>query len=237
MEPELISDIVTGIETRGAFANCRAVIGGYIGSAATGEVMVDAVRRVKRSNAESLFFCDPVMGDRDKGLYVSEDIVRFYREQGGPASDILKPNAFELEVLSGIPVDTMDRALEATSVLLERWNLKAVVVSSVPAGEPANGEEVKISCLAVTPERAWAVDTPLLPVEQKGAGDAFMALFVAHYIKSGGDLAVPLEQATSSIWSLMNRPSSGKGEELQLIEGQDNFSNPARYFRSREIEL
>jgi len=56
VDPDLIANIVSGIEERGVFPNCQAIIGGYIGSAATGEVLLEAVGRVKRANPDSIFF-------------------------------------------------------------------------------------------------------------------------------------------------------------------------------------
>lgn len=238
VESALVADIVSGIEERGVFPDCRAVIGGYIGSAATGDVLVDAVRRVKQANPDAVFFCDPVMGDRDSGLYVSDEIVSFYKERGGAAADILKPNAFELGILSGRSVDTVDQAVSAAADLIHRWALQAVVVSSVPAPFTEDENAPTIACVGVTQDRAWSVKTPLLPVDQKGAGDALLALFVAEFLKSGGDIPLSLEGAVSSIWSLMSRSLSSTeriGRELPLIQGQDDFTGPSNLYKSEAI--
>ena len=44
--PGDVTDVITGIEERGAFTACDAVLSGYQGSPAIAEVIVDAVRRV-----------------------------------------------------------------------------------------------------------------------------------------------------------------------------------------------
>lgn len=230
--PDLIGDIVTGVEERGAFEDCEAVIGGYLGAAGTGEVLLDAVDRVRRANPASLFFCDPVMGDGDKGLYVSDDVVQFYKERGAPAADILKPNAFELGVLAEQPVRDPETAHAAAHQLIEKWNLRAVVVSSVPVPAPASGDAPLIACLAVTRDQAWCVQTPLLPVDQKGAGDAFMALFVANILRANNDFAGALSAAVSAIWSVMDAPTTMDDPELRLIAGQKFYLEPSQIFKA-----
>jgi len=235
VEPSRIADIVAGIEALGVFSRCRAVIGGYIGSAATGQVLLDSVSRVKQAHPECTFYCDPVMGDRDKGLYVADDIVRFYREQGGPAADILKPNVFELEILADQPIGDVGQAIVAARSLIARWALQAVIVSSVPVSAPSATSAPSIACAAVTQDNAWVVETPLLPIDQKGAGDAFMALFVANMLLTGNAIETALERASSSIWSLMKNAPPSIGKELPMIDGQGEFSNPSRTFQVTQI--
>ncbi len=244
VEPGRIADIVSGIEERGVFEHCQAIIGGYLGSADTGKVLLDSVQRVKQANPESMFFCDPVMGDRDEGLYVTDDVVQFYTEQGGPAADILKPNAYELEILAGQTVCNPETAIGAATSLIERWNLRAVVVSSVPVPDPVSGparegaspqEGGSIACMVVTTDQAWSVETPLLPVNQKGAGDAFLALFVSNILLGENDFPAALSASASSIWSIMNEATGSEIQELQLIALQDNFSSPSRIFKAMAL--
>lgn len=235
--PVLIENIISGIEGRGVFPHCRAVIGGYIGSAATGEVLLDSIQRVKMVNPDCIFFCDPVMGDKDKGLYVADDIVRFYREQGGPAADILKSNTFELEILTHQQIRNVEQAVAAARVLISQWNLRAVVASSVPVPQSSTAPSPSIACVAVTPDNAWVVRTPLLPVDQKGAGDAFMALFVANVLCPENDIPTALGAAASSIWSVMNGTVSSDGQELPLIDCQAEFSNPSHTFKEKPLSL
>lgn len=240
VEPGLIADIVSGIEGRGVFEHCQAIIGGYLGSAETGKVLLDSVHRVKRLNPDSIFFCDPVMGDRAEGLYVTDDVVQFYTEQGAPAADILKPNAYELEILAGQPVCDPETAVDAARNLIKRWNLRAVVVSSVPvpgfeSGDTSSAGEQNIACMVVTADQAWSVKTPLLPVNQKGAGDAFLALFVANVLLTENDFPAALSTAASAIWSIINEATGSEIQELQLVALQDSFSRPSRIFKAAAL--
>jgi hypothetical protein len=57
---------------------CRAVLSGYLGSEENGGTVLDAVEQVRAAWPASFCCCDPVMGDRDSGLYVADSLVRFF---------------------------------------------------------------------------------------------------------------------------------------------------------------
>ena len=48
-----------------------------------------------------LYICDPVLGDHGK-YYVPEELSTYYRNQLLGLADVITPNQFEAEVLSGI---------------------------------------------------------------------------------------------------------------------------------------
>src|SRR5215467_2742919 len=58
-----IARLIDGIAARGVLASCDAVLSGYLGDAAIGEAILDAVARVKQANPAALYCCDPVIGD------------------------------------------------------------------------------------------------------------------------------------------------------------------------------
>ena len=66
-----------------------------------GEVILDAVTRVKAANPSALYCCDPVMGDVGRGFFVRPGIPEFLRDEVVPRADIITPNQFELEFLVG----------------------------------------------------------------------------------------------------------------------------------------
>ena len=70
--------------------------------------------------AKAVWCCDPVLGDVDTGIYVKPGIDAFFRERAIPAADLVTPNHFELEHLTGRKVSTMAEALAAARSLLER---------------------------------------------------------------------------------------------------------------------
>src|SRR5690242_12233851 len=48
----LLRRLLDGLEANGWLARCDAVLSGYLGSADQAEIIVDAVRRVKRANPQ-----------------------------------------------------------------------------------------------------------------------------------------------------------------------------------------
>ncbi|CAI8017783.1 Pyridoxal kinase, partial [Geodia barretti] len=73
--------------------------------------------------------CDPVLGDDGK-MYVPSELIDVYRERIVPSADILTPNQFELELLSGAKVTSEEEALKAIDCLLSRGS-KCVIVTSI----------------------------------------------------------------------------------------------------------
>jgi pyridoxine kinase len=88
--------------------------------------------------------------------------------------------------------------------------------------------------LAVTPEGAWIVQTPMLPMKANGSGDVTSALFTAHY-RSTGDAEAALARTASSVFGLLrNTLDSGK-RELQLIQSQDVIADPPCEFEPTRV--
>ena len=77
------------------------ILSGYLGSADNATVVADFVARAKAKNPSLLYCCDPVLGDRDRGLFVHADIPPLVRDLLCPLADIVTPNHFEFEWLSG----------------------------------------------------------------------------------------------------------------------------------------
>ena len=100
-------------EDRGVLPDCDAVLSGYMGDASLGEVVVGAVGRIKTLNAKAIYCCDPVMGDAGGGFFVGPGIPRFIKEVAVPAADVITPNQFEGEFLTGVEVRDLDDALGA----------------------------------------------------------------------------------------------------------------------------
>ena len=58
------------------------------------------VRMLKSANPPLVYVCDPVMGDNGK-LYVTSDLLPIYRDVILPLADIVTPNQYEAELLTG----------------------------------------------------------------------------------------------------------------------------------------
>src|SRR5256885_8124459 len=116
-EAGLITELVQGIAQRGVLGQCDGVLSGYMGSAETGAAILDAVARVKAANPRARYCCDPVIGDVGRDVFVRRDIPEFMRNSAAPAADIVVPNQFELDHLTGSTSGTRRDALAAIDAL------------------------------------------------------------------------------------------------------------------------
>jgi pyridoxine kinase len=224
---ELVRDCVQGIEERGVMGRCDAVLSGYMGSAEIGAAILDAARRVKAANPAALWCCDPVIGDVGRGVFVRPGIPEFLRDEALPAADIVTPNQFELEWLTGRSVTTLAEAKEAVAALQARGP-RCVLVTSLRLSDTPEGE---IGMIAGEGGRFWRVATPMLPLSVNGAGDAIAALFLFHRLRSGADAA--LEAAASSVFGLLRRTAEAGSREILTVAAQEEFVAPSRVFAAR----
>jgi pyridoxine kinase len=226
---EHIDAVVRGIAARGVLASCDAALSGYVGSVAIGEAVLAAAARVKAANADALYCCDPVIGNRTRGSFVKDGVADFMRERAVAAADILTPNHFELDVLAGRETRTYADILSAAAGLRHRGP-RIVVVKSVRAEETP---PAAIDVIAADGGGAYLVRTPRLDVPANGAGDLFVALFLFHYLAGG--VAAALANATSSVFGVLRRTLAAGAGEMLLIAAQDELVAPSEHFAARPL--
>lgn len=229
-EAKLIQDVMQGIEERGALTRCDGVLSGYMGSADTGEAILDAVDRVKAANPKAGYCCDPVIGDVDRGVFVQPGIPEFMRERAVPAADVVTPNQFELDFLSGLTTKTAGEAAKACGAL-HAMGPRHVLVTSLHVEDTPKDS---IDMLASGPDGRFRVRTPLLEISVNGAGDAVAAIFFAHLLFCGST-AKALSRAASSIYGVLQRTALAGSREIQLVEAQEEFVRPKRVFNAEPV--
>lgn len=224
---ELIHELVEGIAERGALARCDAVLSGYMGAAEIGEAILAAAARAKAANGAAMYCCDPVIGDVGRGVFVRPGIPDFMRDRAVPAADILTPNQFELEWLTGQQVTTLASAKAAIAALQAKGPRCLLVTSLRTEDTPADAIEL----LAGEGGEFWRLRTPLLPLSINGAGDAIAALFLFHRLR-WGEARVALSAAASSIYGLLRRTADAGSREILTVAAQEEFVTPSRVFRA-----
>jgi len=222
---EQTAAVIEGIEARGVFPGCDAVLSGYMGDAGIGTAIVNAVGRVKSANPAALYCCDPVIGDDDTGIYVRPGIVEFLRDQALPAADIATPNRFELELLTGLPTDTLDGTKRAIAALQEIGPRTVLVTSLRTEATPPD----MIDMIAAQDGAFHLLRTPALPIAVNGAGDAIAAMFLYHHLATGS-AATAASRAGSSIFGLLRRTAEAGSREILTVAAQDEFVAPSRIF-------
>jgi pyridoxine kinase len=226
-----VRELVDGIEARDVLRRCDAVLSGYMGDAAIGEAILDAVDRVRLANPAAVYCCDPVIGDTDTGVYVRPGIEDFLRDQALPRADIATPNRFEVERLTGLDCSTIAGAKVAVSGLAEGMRAdgpRCVLLTSLET-DTTPGDHLDM--MAAEGGAFHLLRTPRLPVSVNGAGDAIAALFLYHRLRTGSAVAA-LEAAGSSVHGVLRRTAEAGSREILMVAAQEEFVAPSRVFRA-----
>ncbi|MFP5369297.1 MAG: pyridoxal kinase PdxY, partial [Actinomycetes bacterium] len=131
---QAIEEVVQGIAERGVLARCDAVLSGYLGSSDIGHAVVGTVQQVRAANADALYCCDPVIGDVGRGVFVRPGIEEFMREVAVPAADVVTPNHFELDLLSGLTTRSLDEVKDAVAAV-HGLGPRVVLTTSLVTGD------------------------------------------------------------------------------------------------------
>jgi len=234
--PDQVRDVIAGVAERGVLPTCDAVLTGYMGDAALGEVVLEAVAMVRAANPNAVWCCDPVIGDIDRQVYVRPGIPEFFRDRIVAQADILTPNHFELEWLSGRKVSTLRETLAAARALMGAGPHPSIVlVTSLRRGDAPAGT---IEMLALTRDSAWLVSTPELafPIAPNGAGGAVAALFRAHW-HAHRDVGRALEDVAASIYAVLEATLAAGERELRLVTAQDVLISPPTRFSATRLDI
>jgi len=222
---EAVASLFEGIADLGVLPDIDAVLSGYIGTAETGAVLLDIVGRVRDANPRARFCCDPVIGDIDTGSYVRDGVAEFFRDAALAAADIVTPNRFELEFLTGRTIASLDDAGEAAAALRDRGP-KIVLVTSL---DIAPGQ---LTMLASGPDGAWVVETPHLPATLNGCGDVTAALFLGNLL-NGASLADALAHTAASMFTVIETTVGLGRYELALVAAREELARPSHHFAAR----
>jgi pyridoxine kinase len=225
-----IDELVQGVADRGVLGSCDAVLSGYLGSADIGHAVVGAVARVREANPDAVYCCDPVIGDVGRGVFVRPGIEEFMREVAVPAADVVTPNHFELDLLSGATTRSLAE-VEAAVAAVQALGPRVVLTTSLVAEDTPDDA---IDLLASEGGRHFRVRTPRLGVSVNGAGDAIAALFLAHWLETRS-AAEALGRAAASVFGLLQRTEDAGSREILLVAAQEEFVTPTRTFAVDEV--
>jgi pyridoxine kinase len=214
-----VAAVVDGLASLGVLGRMDALLSGFLGHAA--EVADDAVARLRGENPAALYCLDPVMGERQGGLYVAPATAEAIARKLVPAADIVLPNAFELDYLAGGRTRSFSDILAAARALRSRARPGAIVVAT--GLDRDDGSPECIEALAVGEGGAWLAAVPRLVAPPHGAGDLFAALFLGEYLRHH-DLPAVLAKTMNATHAVFVRSIGQK--ELALVAGLDLLRDP-----------
>jgi len=225
-----VSDIVRGLENLGVMSRCNAVLSGYMGDVGTGQAIVRAVDAAKHANPRALYCCDPVMGDFPGGLYVKSDLPEFIVSEALPRADIVCPNEFEAEKISGIAVSSVRDAIAAAEAI-HLLGPRIVIIKSFRAGA---GSELGFFISDGTVMKT--VTAPVLPFFKppKGSGDLASALFLGYYLKCM-DIAESMEKTIGALYPVLEATLSSGSDNLAVVAAQEYIASPLRLYKAVSV--
>lgn len=153
------------------------------------------------------------------------------RERALAQADVLTPNRFEVERLTGLGCATLEAAKTAVAALAARMRTegpRCVLMTSLET-ETTPGDHIDM----MTAENGafHLLRTPRLPVSVNGAGDAIAALFLYHRLRTGSAVAA-LEAAGSSVHGLLRHTADAGSREIRMVAAQEEFVAPSTLFKA-----
>jgi pyridoxine kinase len=198
---ETFESVLAGVESADRFAALDAVITGYFATPEQVAIAADVLERVKAISPEARVVVDPIMGD-DGGLYVREAVAEAIAFRLVPRADIVCPNSWELERLTGALVGD-PAAARAAALSLGRPTL----VSSVPC----NGD----ICVVYADARwgTWIARHARSSVAPRGTGDLLTVYFTAALVHRRAAPQDALSLATGAVADIV----AGAGDKDPLV--------------------
>lgn len=190
------------------------------------------IEKLKAQNPDLLYLCDPVIGE-EKGLYVQEAIAQGIKDQLLPLADIITPNRFEFDWLTGQQSDTNDVLVKGSEQIL------APVTLITSAFALMRQSIANLLILRQNQEQGLKTEAilcehPSIPMPPSGTGDMFAALFLAQKLAGMADEQA-LKRASSAIFEVVARSSSQGYRDLEVARFGDRFVHPMAMVQLRRI--
>uniref|UniRef100_A0A2K5C394 Pyridoxal kinase n=1 Tax=Aotus nancymaae TaxID=37293 RepID=A0A2K5C394_AOTNA len=195
-----------------------------------------------------LTVCDPVLGDKRDGegsMYVPEDLLPVYKEKVVPVADIITPNQFEAELLSGRKIHSQEEAL-AVMDILHSMGPDTVVITSSDLPSPRGSDYLIVlgSQRRRSPDGSTVMERIRMDIRKVdavfvGTGDLFAAMLLAWTHKHPSNLKVACEKTVSAMHHVLQRTiqcakaQAGEGVrpspmhlELRMVQSKRDIEEP-----------
>lgn len=220
------------------------VMTGYVASVRVLERIRDLVVAMKKAKPDLVYICDPVMGDNGF-LYLPAELVAVYKNDLMPIADVVTPNQFESELLTGIAIKDENLALDAMETL-HVMGVNSVVITSTTMDGNTGTLVVFASKRTGNRMTSLRVAVPRIDAQFSGTGDLFTAVLVGWLTKSSNNLRVSVEKTVSTIQAVLKKTFRHAQNmhqepeiryrsdelELRLVQSKDEIEEPPQNFKS-----
>ncbi|XP_015784828.1 pyridoxal kinase [Tetranychus urticae] len=236
-----LDDLFKGINGNEYVGQYTYLLTGYCRSASFLSKVVEVVTEMKKMNPKLKYVCDPVMGDNGK-FYVSADQVQIYREQLLPLADIITPNQFEAEALTGIKINNTEDISKAIEILHSK-GVSCVVITSTEISD-----DKTLCCYASRlngdKNERFSLVFPKIDARFVGSGDLFAALMLAWLHKTDYNLKISIEKTIATMQIILKRTYDYASEigkfdddslELKIIQSKSDIEDPKISIEATQI--
>ncbi len=207
---EHIRNVVNGIEDLGVMNQCEAILSGYMGSRDICHEVQDIVKNFKSKNPNLIYLCDPVIGNTS--CYVKPEVLEFFKTSLW--ADIITPNQFEAEILSGIKIENINDLKKATHYFHD-LGINLVVITGVKVPDLfSNGLSVVISHDNLF--YAVKANEYIFETAPHGTGDLFSAVFLGSYLATKDSL-LSLQRTVYFADQVLKNTFDTRSKELKII--------------------
>ena len=201
-----IREIIQALENLGKISECKAILSGYMGSADTCFEVKETVQRFKAQNDKIIYLCDPVIGNQN--CYVKPEVLEFFKTS--LYADIITPNQFEAETLSGIIIkDKKD--LQAVANYFHNLGIKIVLITGIKFDN-----SLYIFVSDQEQQHLIKIDEYEFKQSLNGTGDLFSAVFLGSYL-SHQDAIEATKNAVYYMDLVIKNTLARQVQELQVI--------------------
>jgi pyridoxine kinase len=211
--PETYRGVIQGAEAEGVL-HADLILTGYFALPEQVEMAAAAIDRARGAAVKPIVLVDPILGDAQTGLYVKAEVDAAIRDLLVPRADVLAPNCWELQRITGAKVRDAEGAVKAAKLLK-----KPVLVSSIPCGADQIGVLYVDKAAAWLASHAKAVEVP------KGTGDLLKALFGVGLIEAAPPQTA-LARAVGGLADAIEAAIAGGLDDLPVAGLAERFRSP-----------
>lgn len=250
LKGEQLRRLLKGLQDNNLLGDIGHVLTGFIGSESFLEAVLDVLQTLRSQGHAVRYVCDPVMGDKGR-FYVPKDLVKVYREKVIPLADVVTPNQFELEQLSGISIRSTSHAIQACQILHDMGPELVFLTSfELVDDEAVQPSEPTIAILASQRKKnsnahetkLWRIDCPMLPGQFTGTGDLCASLLLAHSALVPDSIPCVMERVINTMHAVIELTHKSVGDtvhsrELKLIQSKSLIESPPLRFKAASCHL
>ncbi|KAL3189344.1 hypothetical protein MRX96_002661 [Rhipicephalus microplus] len=196
LNAEELQDLYDGLKLN-RITKYSHILTGYVGSDSFLNKVADIVQELKQENSSLMYVCDPVMGDNGK----LQNAESGKRDRLVAMADVVTPNQYELELLSGKQITTESTVLEAMDVLHMK-GIPIVVLTSYRPSDTAKEIYLYGSSKKGGTRSAVKIEIPAINAQFTGTGDLLAACILA-WITRTNNLKEALEKAVATVQGVL----------------------------------